>query len=560
MPRDYNHLSREQLVEILQRRDLEANYGLVWERDEIEPEAAINHDYVGLRLDPALSCGPAPWQHLVIEGDNWDALRALAATHQGQVKLIYIDPPYNTGRRDFLYNDRWFEKTHRYRHSVWLEFMYKRLLLARELLAPDGAIFVSIDDNELFNLGLLMNKVFGEENFIANCIWQKAFAPKNSAQHFSDDHEYVLVYAANRELWRPNLLPRTEKQDRAFKNPDNDPRGPWTSGDLAARNFYSEGRYPITCPSGRIIEGPPAGSYWRVSKARFEELDRDGRIWWGKDGNNTPRIKRFLSEVKQGVVPQTLWTYEEVGHTQDAKKQLNEMLPMGRNADVFSTPKPLQLMERILRIGSQPGDLVLDFFAGSGTFGQAVLQLNAASPDAPPRRFILVSNREATAEEPEKNLCRDICAERLRRAIAKLGAHPTAGFAYAVAERIPRHRMVEKLPDALVWSFAQLAHDHPLTLFTRPLAQSRRGAHLLLYAPRASASAVRAVEAALANHAGPATLYTWSPDDYAHLAGRIVVRVPEALLAAFRQGTAGAARAVAQNNEVPVVGPAPASL
>src|SRR5690606_17233362 len=338
---------------------------------------------------------------------NYDALRNLASTHAGEVRLIYIDPPYNTGRKDFVYNDCYFDATNQYRHSTWLEFMYQRLRLAKDLLADDGAIFVSIDDNELFNLGLLMNKVFGERNFIANVIWQKVFSPKNTAQHFSDDHEYVLVYARDRDQWKPNPLPRTAAQDKAYKTPDTDPTGTWTPGYLAARYFYGEGRYAITCPSGRVIDGPPAGSFWRVSKTKFEELNSDNRIWWGKTGNNTPRLKRFLSEVKQGVVPQTLWTYEEVGHTQDAKKQMNDILPKERNDDVFSTPKPLQLMDRILRLATKPGDLVLDFFAGSGTLAQALLQLNAE--DNGGRRFVMVSNTEATTTEPWKNLCRDVC-------------------------------------------------------------------------------------------------------------------------------------------------------
>jgi adenine-specific DNA-methyltransferase len=549
--RSYDHLTREQLLEILQRRDLDAPYGLVWERDEIEPEAAINRDYVGLRLDPALSCGDAPWRNLVVEGDNWDALRALAATHKGQVKLIYIDPPYNTGRRDFVYNDRYFDKTNRYRHSTWLEFMHKRLMLARELLAPDGAIFVSIDDNELFNLGLLMNKVFGEQSFIANCIWQKRYSRENR-EAIGDAHEYLLVYSPNPELFkvRRGKIPLTGKQAAAYKNPNNDPRGPWQSISLSAQGWRPNQMYEITAPNGKR-HTPPEGRCWATIEAEYLKLREQGRITFGSDGNGVPRVIRYLSEV-EGVVPWTWWPHEEVGHTDEAKKDIQAIFG---TQTAFDTPKPLRLMERILRIASRPGDLVLDFFAGSGTFGQAVLQLNAE--DGGDRRFILVSNREATAEEPDKNLCRDICAERLRRYLAKVGAGGTAsGFAYAVAERLPRHRMVEKLADALVWSFAQLAHDHPLTLFARPLAHSVRGDHLLLYAHGAGARAASAVEKALADHAGPATLYTWSPEQYADLPSRVVVTVPDALLAAFRRGEAGAARVVARANEAPLENPA----
>jgi adenine-specific DNA-methyltransferase len=369
----YDHLDRDDLIRLLQRRDAERQLGLVWERDEIEAERALNDDYVALQPDLALSHGEAPWKNLIIEGDNFDALRALKMSHKEAIRCIYIDPPYNTGNRDFVYNDRFVDKSHRFRHSLWLEFMYQRLMLAKELLADDGVIFVSIDDNELFRLGMLMDRVFGEENFIANVIWQKVFSPKGTAQHFSDDHEYLVVFAKDRNYWRPNLLPRTESQDKAYKNPDNDPRGVWTSGDLSARNYYSKGTYSIKGPTGRIIPGPPSGMYWRFSEEKFHELDADGRIWWGKDGANMPRLKRFLSDVKQGSVPQTLWTYSEVGHTQDAKKQLLDVLRFETSGDVFSTPKPVQLMERILRIASKPGDTILDFWLIAESCGSSVI-------------------------------------------------------------------------------------------------------------------------------------------------------------------------------------------
>ena len=544
MSTHYEHLSREELIAQLKLRDSQTPYGLVWEQKNISPDKARNTDFVGLAIDPALSCGPAPWRNLIIEGDNYDALRHLVSTHAGQVKLIYIDPPYNTGRKDFVYNDSFFDPTNLYRHSTWLEFMYQRLRLAKDLLAEDGVIFVSIDDNELFNLGLLMNKVFGENNHIANVIWQKVYSPKNTAVHFSDDHEYVLVYAANRNIWRPNPLPRSAEQDKAYKNADKDPRGLWTSGDLAARNFYGEGRYPITCPSGRVIDGPPAGSYWRVSRRKFDELDADSRIWWGKDGNNTPRLKRFLSEVKQGVVPQTLWTYDAVGHTQDAKKQLNEILPKERNDDVFSTPKPLQLMDRILRLATQPGDLVLDFFAGSGTLAQAILQLN--KEDGGERRFILVSSTEATQDEPDKNLCRDVCATRVRRAaqgyasgkgeqVEGLGG----GFAYARTKHIPPHRLVDYLDDGLVWSYLQMKHHHPLTERAALASVSVWDGQVLIYLPKTTAKMKAALREALQAHP-QATVYTWTPAALAGLVNENNLReVPADLVRGFRFGKLG---------------------
>jgi len=543
---NYDDLTREELLAVLQRRDALARYGLRWERDGLAQDKSLNRDFVGFELDDAQSVGPGPWTNLVVEGDNFDALRHLVTTHAGQVKLIYIDPPYNTGRKDFVYNDSFFEATNRYRHSTWLEFMYQRLRLAKDLLAEDGVIFVSIDDNELFNLGLLMNQVFGENNFIANVIWQKVYSPKNTAVHFSDDHEYVLVYAADRDRWRPNPLPRSAEQDKAYKNPDNDPRGPWKPSDLTARNYYGEGRYVITCPSGRIIDGPPAGRYWVVSEDNFKKMDADNRVWWGKDKNNIPAQKRFLSEVKQGVVPQTLWTYDIAGHTQDAKKQLNEILPKERNEDVFSTPKPLQLMDRILRMATKPGDLVVDFFAGSGTLAQALLALN--KEDGGQRKFVLVSSTEATAENPERNLCRDVCAARVRNAIegyengdGKRIAGLGGNFAYMKASRVPMHRLEEGITDSMAWNFALQACGHPLTPVTPRLAVSIFGEHMVAYCSNVKNATLDELQAAISQHDGVAVVLTWAPavvterlKEFSHRVR--VVSVPHDLQRAFKQG------------------------
>ena len=513
----YDGLDREALVRLLQRRDAERQLGLVWEREDAEVrDAAVNDDYVALDLDPALSHGDAPWRNLIVESDNFDALRALRMSHAGRIRCIYIDPPYNTGNRDFVYNDRFVDRTHRFRHSAWLEFMYPRLMLARELLADDGVIFISIDDNELYRLGMLMDRVFGEENFIANVIWQKVFSPKSTAQHFSDDHEYLIVYARDRSKWRPNLLKRTAAQDRAYKNPDNDSRGPWTSGDLSARNYYSKGTYSITGPTGRVFSGPPPGMYWRFSEERFKELDADGRIWWGKSGDNTPRLKRFLSDVQQGTIPQTLWTYGEVGHTQDAKRQLLDVLQFASSGEVFSTPKPVQLMERILQIATKPDDIVLDFFAGSGTMAQAVAKQNAE--DGGQRRFILVSSTEATEDAPDKNLCRDVCAQRVRRvlhgyvnakgeSVSGLGD----GFAYLRARRLPAHRLALRIEHAEVWTALQLLHDRPLARWADAGFQADGS---IAYLADFLDPSLAALDGWLAGRDGSAgaTLYAWAPE------------------------------------------------
>lgn len=300
--------------------------------------------------------GGASNDNWLIRGDNLEALKALLPFFAGRVKCIYIDPPYNT-RSAFEHYDDNLE------HSQWLSMIYPRLELLRELLAEDGSIWVSIDDNEAHYLKVVMDEVFGRGNFVTTVIWRKNYSPKSTARHFSEDHDYIVVYAKNGDSWVPNLMPRTEKQDKAYKNLDGDSRGPWKPGDLSARNYYSLGTYSITTPSGRVIDGPPNGMFWRVSAERLKDLDADNRIWWGKDGANVPAIKRFLSEVKQGMVPQTWWSYEEVGHTQDAKKEIVALF----GDDVFGTPKPERLIQRILHIATNPGDLVLDSFLGSGT-------------------------------------------------------------------------------------------------------------------------------------------------------------------------------------------------
>jgi len=309
-------------------------------------------------LEPVaeLSHGEPDSPNMLIEGDNLDALKALLPYYAGQVKCIFIDPPYNTKSAFEQYDDN-------LEHSQWLSMMYPRLELIRELLAPDGSLWVTLDDNEAHYFKVICDEVFGRPNFIASVIWQKIYSPKNSARHFSVDHDYVFVYAKNAEKWVPNPMPRTEKQDKAYRNADKDPRGPWKAGDLSARNFYGAGTYPITTPSGRVIAGPPNGMYWRVSEEKLKQLDADNRIWWGRDGGNVPAIKRFLSEVKQGRVPQTLWPYDEVGHTQDAKKEVVALF----GDENFATPKPEALMKRVLEVATNPGDIVLDSFLGSGT-------------------------------------------------------------------------------------------------------------------------------------------------------------------------------------------------
>lgn len=355
-------------------------------------------------------------KNLFIEGDNLDALKLLQESYLGKVKLIYIDPPYNTGG-DFIYDDDFAESATDYLarsgqadgqgarlvanteangrfHSDWLSMMYPRLKLARNLLKDDGVIFISIDDNEIDSLRKLCAEVFGAQNFVAQIIWQKVYSPKNSAQWFSEDHDYIVCFAKNKGAWTPRRLPRTAAMEARYKNPDGDSRGPWKASDLAARNRYDAGVYPITTPSGRVIDGPPRGSYWRVNKKNFDAMDADGRIWWGADGSNVPAIKRFLSEVADGRTPQTLWPYGEVGHTQDAKKTLLKYVPFEHTENVLNSVKPVELIQRVLQLATDPegDDIVLDFFSGSGTTAHAVLKQNAE--DGGHRRFIAVQVQE----------------------------------------------------------------------------------------------------------------------------------------------------------------------
>lgn len=363
---------------------------LSWLTRDDDVRAAQRVPYRLLEEVPALSAGDPASGNMLIQGDNLDALKALLPFYAGQVKCIYIDPPYNT-RSAFEHYDDNLE------HTQWLAMMWPRLELLRELLAEDGSIWVSIDDNEGHYLKVIMDEVFGRKNFIANVIWQKMFSPKNTAKNFSEDHDYITVYTKQSDFWRPNDMPRSDKLNASYKNPDNDPRGPWTSGDVSARNYYGAGTYPITCPSGRVISGPPNGMFWRVSREKFAEMDADGRIWWGKDGDNTPRIKRFLSEVKQGVVPQTLWLNTEVGNTQESKKEVVALF-----GDVnFMTPKPERLLHRILHIATSPGDLVLDSFLGSGTTAAVAQKMG--------RRYIGIEMGEHAVTH---------CAPRLEKVIA----------------------------------------------------------------------------------------------------------------------------------------------
>ncbi|MCB0444314.1 MAG: site-specific DNA-methyltransferase [Ignavibacteriae bacterium] len=394
-----------------------------------------------LRPAPEESVDWDTTQNLYIEGDNLEVLKLLQKSYAGKVKMIYIDPPYNTGN-DFVYKDNYKDNLRNYQevtgqiddqgnklstnsdsdgryHSNWLNMMYPRLRLARNLLKDDGVIFMSIDDNEVENLKKIGNEVFGEENFLADIIWERAFSPVNLKKHFSPNHDFIIAFARNIESLNCNGLKRKEDNLKGYKNPDNDPRGLWTSGDLNVGPIIEEKVYEITTPSGRKVL-PASGYCWRLTKERFEEFRKDNRIWFGKDGDNVPRIKRFLSEVKTTITPMTIWKYDEVGHSQDAKQKLNQLF---NGLALFDYPKPTGLIERIMELYTNTGDIVIDFFAGSATTADAVIQYNSKNDSG--NKFILVqlpekNNPKSDAFKNGYGTISDVSKERIRRAAAKI--------------------------------------------------------------------------------------------------------------------------------------------
>jgi len=385
--------------------------------------------------------------HVFIEGENLEVLKLLYRSYFGRVKMIYIDPPYNTGN-DFVYPDDYADPLEHYLritgqkdaegnlltsnpetsgryHSAWLSMMYPRLFIARQLLREDGVIFVSIDDNEVHNLRMLMNEVFGEENFVASVVWQKRTSPANDAKWFSSDHDYLLVYAKDREQWRPNRLPRNERQTGYYKNPDGDPRGPWNSATYTCNksreqrpNLY----YPVTNPNTGEEILPKPTAVWKCSREEHLRHVEEGLLYWGVDGKaRMPRLKVFLSDAGD-VVPRSVWLSSDVGHTQEAMEEFRRLVPDIR----FDTPKPTRLMDRILRLSTDASapDIVLDFFAGSGAVAQAVLALNREHGGS--RRFVAVQLPEPLPEPggldsgKRQGTIADIGRERIRRVIARM--------------------------------------------------------------------------------------------------------------------------------------------
>jgi adenine-specific DNA-methyltransferase len=378
--------------------------------------------------------------NLIIEGDNLLALKALLPMYAGRVKCIYIDPPYNTGSENWVYNDKtnsplikeWLgkvvSKDDLTKHDKWLCMLAPRLKLLRELLSDDGVIFISIDDNEQHHLRQLTDEIFGEDNFITNIIWQKKYSPQNDAKYFSDMHDFILCYAKKKNNngenggWVRKLLPRTEEMNDRYNNPDKDHRGDWKPSDFSVKTYSPEYDYTIKTPSGKTAH-PPTGRCWMTSKERFKELCDDNRIWFGETGSNVPSLKKFLTEVLEGIVPVTVWLYQDAGHNQLAKQELKEIFG---NEFPFDSPKPVSLLKKVFQIAAGKNSLILDSFAGSGTTMHAVMDLN--NEDGGNRKCILIQMPEATEADPKKNICKDISRERVKRAIEKYGYD--SGFKY----------------------------------------------------------------------------------------------------------------------------------
>lgn len=440
---DFDILKQELSKEIVEGN--QERYQFTWPGKREAMRLANTPSNMTLRPDRESSVDFDNTENLYIEGDNLEVLKLLRENYLGKVKMIYIDPPYNTGN-DFVYEDDFSETTGEFRdksgmfdesgnmlldkysvnsesngrfHTDWLNMMYPRLKVAKDLLREDGVIFMSIDDNEAKNLKNLADEIFGAHNFLAQVVWERSFSPVNLMKHFSPSHDYIVCYAKNIDVAECYGIPRSSETDNRYNNPDNDPRGVWSSSDISVGPAIEANIYPITTPSGRIVE-PPAGRSWSLSKKAFFERLQDNRIWFGPDGNGVPRIKRFLSELrKAGVTPMTYWRHNEVGHSQDATQKLSQLFD---GKKFFDYPKPVELIKRCISLYTKD-DLILDFFSGSATTAHAIMQLN--QEDGCNRHFILVQLPELTDEKSDArkagfdNLCQ-IGEERIRRVAKKL--------------------------------------------------------------------------------------------------------------------------------------------
>ncbi|WP_306536188.1 site-specific DNA-methyltransferase [Geobacter sp.] len=576
MTSKYDRYSKEELIKIIEERDRKPRLGLVWERDEIDHDRSLNQDFVALDLLPEFSRGDGPWHNLLIEGDNFDALRYLRMTHAGRVKCIYIDPPYNTGNKDFIYNDRFVDKDDAWKHSKWLEYLYRRLLLARDLLAEDGVLLVSINDENRAKLELLLDQALPGMR-LGSFVWRtRQGSNADQGCFLSVDHEHVLVYG--------NVgfqFVGYGKSYEMYSNPDNDPRGDWRTGDLTLGFSYQERPnlyYPLKDPKTDIYyPASPIGVWRYATKERvkpgqrlqaktMEEFIELGQILFPQEQRVVVWNSReeLLAAIENGEVPKTgkvlmlrpdlpdldFWIGKKVGFGRPAFKRykadlrnLNQPLSSwvvpsaeqkryeaensfvsGTNQEgakavsaIFGTKsfnyaKPPSLIKELVRQSTGANDLVMDFFAGSGTTAQAVLELNRE--DGGERRFIMVSATEATADDPDKNICRDVCAERIRRVMAGYGGREGTGgdFAYLRVQRMPQEDVLTEIDHSQVWTALQLIHRQSFMPFTHGMALqeaiSPDGG--LVYATAISNDTADRI-AALAAETAHLTVYTWQP-------------------------------------------------
>lgn len=466
-----------------------------------------------LKPQPDQSVNFDTTQNVFIEGENLEVLKVLQKAYYGKIKVIEIDPPYNTGSDSFIYPDSFKENKADYEkrigdkdeegylmkegmfrknskdsghyHSNWLSMMYPRLFLAKNLLRDDGVIFVHIDDNEVHNLRLLMNEIFGEENFVSEIVWQRTFATKNDSKYFSTEHEYLLFFAKNINNLQVNLLERGQKQNDRYNNPDNDERGPWTSTDLLRMEHRDNSVYTITSPAGKKWT-PQAGTSWRHPENEMLELIKNNEVTFGADGNSKPRRKRFLSEVKKGLIPQTIWKHDEVSHTQEAKQSLNKLFD---GIPVFSTPKPVKLLKRLLQISTQKDtdDIIIDFFGGSGATSEAILEAN--KEDGGNRKFILVQLPELCEEDTEAfkvgyKTIADISKERIRRVIKKIEKEKTGKPKLFDEFKLDLGFKVFKLSPSnfKIWRGNEITEENLVTqldAFTNPVKEESKTGNML---------------------------------------------------------------------------------
>lgn len=609
---DYSNFTKDELVELLKRRDTQTPLGIVWERNEIDHDRALNDDFVAMEVHPELSTGEAPWTNLLIEGDNFDALRYLRMTFKGKVKVICIDPPYNTGNKDFIYNDKFLDKDDRFKHSVWLEFMYRRLLLAKELLRNDGVIFVNIGEDEIGHLSMLMDKVFPGMK-AGTFVWKRRSGSNDAKGAFlSVDHEYILCYANPEFTFEGQAKKRTD-----YTNPDDDPRGDWNNDNLVQGKTMKQrpdAYYPVYNPATEVYYPCDPGNCWRfASKDRLkagqkirtkpmEQLIEENRVifppnektiiyetledlqsaiedgsaphnlksdtpdlefWVNKTiGYGKPRYKRFWNDLKNKEKPLSTWIIpaaskkEEItlfnqdetehmisGFTSEGTALLQKIM---NNKD-FPYPKPLSLIKALVlqSTANDTGDVIIDFFGGSGTTGQAVMEVNAE--DDGDRRFVLVSSTEATDSEPDKNVCREITRTRLSNVIngytyrqkgKVFEVEGIAGdFAYLTMSRIPSEYVGRLISHDQIWLALQLINDGRVYPYSTDATfqVAEYDDKIIIYLQETTSAGISGIEKAIKQFPA-AIIYSWEPGvvrRQLNHPGVTVEKIPEYLMQSF---------------------------